>query len=200
MTFDFSCVSWSFYQKEVDEIINELLETLREFNTDNIVVHYKIKNISPLDEFNFHDKMKFREFMADFASFANFQWKVETRCDWDFSKVPFRMSSEKIEGLIKIFQTGGAYSQGVGKKRALELEESIRHQFQQNSDNLYIFNIAKYDLDEGVGTKSFSVDMNTYDSLKGISKWFALIAWDDLMFIINPKSSDFYVIAITDED
>ena len=200
MTFKFSLISWSFSQTEADHVVNDLIDSLSEINVQCIVAHYKIETNQPLEEFNFNDKSNYAHFMSEFADYANSGWKAETNRDWDFGKVPYRTSSEKIHGLIKIFQSGGAYGSGVSRGKALELELGVRQNFQQNSDKILIFCIAEYKFTESSDEKSFTVNMETYDSLKNISSWFSLVAWDDLMFVINPKSNDFYVIALTDED
>jgi len=200
MTFKFSLVSWSFSQTEADHIVNDLIDSLGEVIAQKIVAHYKIETSQFLEEYDFNDKLKFAHFMADFADFANSRWKIETNCDWDFRKVPFRTSAEKVQGLIKIFQIGGAYSPGIGEERALDLEQRFRKIFQENSDKIFIFCIAEYNFAENSDEKSFTINMKTYDSLKSISSWFSLIAWDDLMLIVNPIINDLYVIALTDED
>lgn len=200
MTLKFSLISWGFSQTEADDLVNDLIDSLKEVNVQNIVAHYKIETRQPLEEFNFNDKLKYAQFMIDFADYANSGWKAETNHDWDFSKVPYRTSSEKIHGLIKIFQSGGAYGSGVSRGKALELELGVRQNFQQNSDKILIFCIAEYKFAENSDKKSFTVDMKTYDSLKNISSWFSLVAWDDLLLIINPKSRDLFVVALTDED
>ncbi len=200
MTFKFSLVNWSFYQTEADYVVNELIESLGDVIAQKIVAHYKIETTQSLEKYNFNDKLKLASFMADFADFANSRWKNETNRDWEFRNVPFRTSAEKVQGLIKVFQSGGACSPGIGEERALDLEKRFRDSFQQNSDKIFIFCVAEYNFAESSDGKSFTVNMKTYDSLKNISSWFSLVAWDDLMFIINPKSNDLYVIALTDED
>ena len=64
--------------------------------------------------------------------------------------------------------------------------------------DLIILNMVEYNFSDRI-SKSYSMGDDMFE-LKRISPWFAQIAWDNLIFVINPGSRMMYVIAFTDMD
>ncbi|MHA1908606.1 MAG: hypothetical protein ACW98Y_14995 [Candidatus Thorarchaeota archaeon] len=143
----------------------------------------------------FQDASNYKSFFQQFSQQANPLWQEE----WDFSKVPYRSHSEEISGLIAILRSGGAYSDGHSFSEAHQIEEEFRFRFKGDSSELVILSMVQYEYSDHE-TTSFTLDLKELSSLSQISKWFLQIAWDNLIFIINPDSRMMYVVAYTDED
>ena len=187
-------MDFSFLEKESDETLIELSKTAGAL-VSTITAQYEIKTDLVLNKEFFQDEGNFSFFFKKFAEYANPFWTKKFNSIWDFSKVPFRESNSRIEGVIKILRTGGPLTEVYEKETAIAMEEEFRREFQGDSSELVIFCIANYEIsDESL---SFTVDIK---DLSKISNWFELLAWDDLIFIINPKYNSLYVIAFTDED
>lgn len=192
-------MNFKFREVETDGTLKELYRILKHL-VDTEVAQYDIETDIPLVDYPFQDASKYNEFFCDLSDYANQLWTSRVNNDWDFSKVPFRKSSDKIDGLYKILRVGGAYSENHQKKEAIKIEENLRRHFQKDSPDLFIFSIPDYkftDDKEGQDIKGFTVDLGT---LGEISSFFEQLAWDDLIFIINPKYKVLYVIACTDTD
>jgi hypothetical protein len=192
-------MTFKFTEVEPDNTLNELYQILKAL-VDTEVAQYDIETDIPLTDYPFQDSSKFNEFFCDLSDYANQHWTSRVNNEWDFSKVPFRKSSDKIDGLYKILRTGGAYSENYQKREALDIEEKFRKQLQKDSSNLFIFSIVNYTISddkEGQDIKGVIVDLG---NIGEISSFFEQLAWDDLIFIINPKYKILYVIAFTDTD
>lgn len=179
-----------------DEILTDVFNTLRSLVL-TIMGYYKISGHEQLSQSYFRNEDNYRAFFNEFARFANDFWSIETNFPWDFSSVPYKESSEQIDGLIKILRTGGAHSECYSIAETNEIEENFRTYLQSDSSQLLIFSIGEYRLSEDEDNKSFSVGSR---DVVNVSAWFFDLAWDDLMFIINPDTREMIVIAITDED
>ena len=182
-----------------DSGVEDLFFTIsNEFGINPILARYKIipENMS-LIEFDFNEESNFHKFMNDFAEVANPVWSKKEELEWHFQNMKKRPDLEKIDGLLKIFLTGGPYTKGLEKDKASKLEEKFRTYFQKEKTNkLYIFCLAIYDISN---SGSFSCDFEVSD-FSNISKFFQLMVWDDLMLIINPNTQDFIVLAVTAKD
>ena len=192
-------MTFKFNEMEPDDTLKELRHILKTL-VDSELAQYEIETDLPLLDYPFQDSSKYNEFFQDLSDYANQQWSSRVNSDWDFSRVPFRKSSDKIDGLYKILRTGGAYSKNYQKEEALNIEEKIRRQLQKDTPNLFIFSVVSYEITidkEGQDIKGFIVDLG---NLGEISSFFEQLAWDDLIFIINPKYRTLYVIAFTDTD
>ncbi|MHA1934548.1 MAG: hypothetical protein ACW97A_04655 [Candidatus Thorarchaeota archaeon] len=189
MKLEFNEVESDEILEELNIIVGSLVETI------TAQYEFKFEGILKLDDFI--DIKRYDSFYEQFALFANKMWMSKTGHNWDFSKVPFKSSSEKIDGLIKILRTGGAYSEEYDKAQSLEIEEGFRKRFQEDSAELGIYCIAEYNLSKSDESRSFTADIK---QLGEVSSWFHQIAWDDLIFIINFEKGFLYVIALTDED
>ncbi|MGY5878737.1 MAG: hypothetical protein RTV31_00745 [Candidatus Thorarchaeota archaeon] len=183
-----------------EEIPHEIFYKLeRDLNVVSSYGQYRINSEINLDTYDFKDQEKYRLFFKQFAEFANPLWKEKTSVEWDFSSFPFREPSDIIQGLYRIWKTGGAYSNGLSDSLTSKLEEKYRMAFQKESKSLIIFCTVQEDyLGEDV-SGGWGVG-DQFLALKEISSWFHLVAWDGLMFIINPEENRLYVIAYTDED
>ena len=183
----------NFKQIERDSVLESLaslLETLVMTKTSQ----YEVITDSPLTKEYFEDEENYTKFFKAFAEYANPHW-VDI---WDFSKVPFRKPSDKITGLISIIRSGGAYTPDKTLEESEQIEEEFRFRFKGIWPELIIFNMVEYDFSDRT-TKSYGLGDDFFD-LKRISPWFLQIAWDNLIFIINPSAALMYVIAFTDED
>jgi hypothetical protein len=183
-----------------DPAIKELFFTIRnEFGISPILATYKIipENLN-LIEFDFDNEKNFNKFMSDFAEFANPIWsKKEFETKWNFQNMKKRPMKDKIDGLLKIFLTGGPYSPRLEKEDSYKLEQKFRTYFQKEDANkLYIFCLAEYDIsNDGNFSSNFEVS-----DFSNISNFFELMIWDDLILIINPNTQDFIVLALTARD
>ncbi|MFX1605420.1 MAG: hypothetical protein ACFFDD_05885 [Promethearchaeota archaeon] len=192
-------MNFTFRDVEADDALKELRQILKTI-VDTEVAQYIIETDLSLVDYPFNDPSKYSDFFHDLSDDANQQWASRVNSDWDFSKVPFRRSSDRIDGLYKILRTGGAYSENYPKGKALKIEDKIRRQFQKDSPNLLIFSIVNFEITddmEGQDFKGFIIDLG---NIGEISSFFEQLAWDDLIFIINPKYYILYVIAFTDTD
>jgi len=156
---------------------------------------YHIESDVPLNLEFFKDSENYRMFFDQFATFASPFWKS----DWNFSKFPFRSPSEEIEGLMALLRSGGAYSKARSFSEATEIEREFKHRFKGSSSELVILSAVDYVYSDQE-TKSYGVSMKGLADLQKISRWFFHVAWDNLIFIINPDTRNLYVIAFTDED
>lgn len=157
-----------------------------------------IKSNQSLEGPVFENEESYSTFFKLFSDYANPLWRERVCVDWDFAKVPFRRSIERIDGLLKILRTGGAYSEEYTKNEASKIEERFRTEIQRDAPSILIFCIAKYKLYEVDDTVTgYIVQIK---DLGHISSFFEQLAWDDLIFIINPRYSMMYVIAFTDTD
>lgn len=107
-------------------------------------------------------------------------------------------------GLFRILKTGSAYTSAEGEpyteEEAAIIEEKHRKALQRDADSLLIF---CYVLDDTRGedvSSGFGIPKEMLEIRDRISPWFEAVAWDDLMFIINPKHNMLYIIAYTDSD
>ncbi len=193
----------SFTEEDPDETLEELSSILGFVEVE--VAQYFVESDEPLEDFDFGDPTEYRKFFAQFAEYANQLWSSRTRTQWDFGKVPFRISNPTMSGVYRILRTGGAYSgagkdaNAMGKVDAIEIEGRLRAGFQKDANSLHIFCVVEFTHTDDAGS-SFLVDMESYDQLGNVSQFFNRIAWDDLLFIINPEYSTLYVIAFTDTD
>jgi hypothetical protein len=190
---------FKFSECEPDNALKELYQILKGL-VDTEVAQYNIETEIHLSDYPFNDRSKFNDFFYDLSEYANHLWALRVNNDWDFSKVPFRKSSGMIDGLYKILRTGGAYSENYSKNEALNIEEKIRRQFQKDSPDLLIFSVVDFEITddkEGQDIKGFILDLG---NIGEISSFFEQLAWDDLIFIINPKFQTLYVIVFTDTD
>lgn len=78
---------------ELNKIVGAIVET--------IVIQSEIKTDLELTKQFFRDQKNFSLFFKEFANYANPTWNKDYSRNWDFSKVPFKESSERIEGLSK---------------------------------------------------------------------------------------------------
>jgi hypothetical protein len=193
----------TFTEEDPDETLEELSTILGFVEVE--IAQYFVESDESLEDFDFGNPTEYRTFFSQFADYANPLWNSRMRGDWDFSKVPYRYPSDIIKGVYRILRTGGAYSgagkdaNALGKVEALEVEGRLRAGFQKNANSLHIFCIVEFTHTNDAGS-SFLVDMASYDQLGDISQFFNRIAWDDLIFIINPQYNTLYVIAFTDTD
>ncbi|MFX1449630.1 MAG: hypothetical protein ACFFCM_02235 [Promethearchaeota archaeon] len=181
-------------------LIEELFFTIsNEFGIAPILATYKIipENLN-LIEFDFDNEKNFNKFISDFAEFANPLWsKKVVGTKWNFQNIKKRPMKDKIDGLLKIFLTGGPYTKGLEKDESYKLEEKFRTYFQKEDTNkLYIFCLAEYEISNG---GKFSCNFE-YSDFSNISDFFELMVWDDLILIINPNTQDFIVLAVTARD
>jgi len=192
-------LNFTFREVEPDDALKELHQILKAI-VDTELAQYDIESDLLLVDYPFEDPSKYNDFFSGLSEHANQKWATRVNNDWDFSKVPFRKSSDKIDGLYKILRTGGAYSENYHKSEALNIEEKIRRRFQKDSPDLLIFSIVDFEITEdkeGQDIKGSILDLGNIDE---ISSFFEQLAWDDLIFIINPKFHTLYVIAFTDTD
>ncbi|MFW9768492.1 MAG: hypothetical protein ACFFEM_06695 [Candidatus Thorarchaeota archaeon] len=189
-------MSITFKEIPPDDALEELYNTMKSLVVVE-VAQYKIESDTPLVDYSFHEESKFREFFDSFSSYASPLWSSRISMPWDFSKVPFRKSSTKLDGVYKILRTGGAHSETTHKDDALTIEETLRVAFQKGAPTLLIFAVAHYKLSSENSDSGFVVSLG---NLGEISPFFEQLGWDDLMFVINPKYKTLYVIACTDTD
>ena len=189
-------MTFRFKEVQPDEALAELLKTLR-FLVVTEVAQYKIESDVSLNEYPFHEEPKFAAFFDSFSEYASSKWTSRVDGNWDFSKVPFRKSTKKMDGIYKILRTGGAQSETYDVSEALTIEETLRIGFQKGADSLLIFAFARYKLSDTKVDTGFTVDLG---NLGETSSFFEQLAWDELIFIINPKYSTLYVVACTDTD
>ncbi len=192
----------SFEELEPDEFIlalkNEIL-----FVEVNIA-QYHILSQTPLADYDFEKQDSYHAFFDAFAKYANSRWKEKTGDKWDFSKFPFRKSDEIIKGLFRILKTGGAYTSDEGEpyteEEATRIEQKHRKALQGDAESLTIFCYVLEDMHGEDVSSGFGVPDEMMEIRERISPYFECMAWDDLMFIINPKHQMLYVIAYTDTD
>ncbi|MHA2003363.1 MAG: hypothetical protein ACXACG_16050 [Candidatus Thorarchaeota archaeon] len=187
-----------FTEVDNDETLNELYSILDFVEVE--VAQYKIDASEPITKYDFKDPEKFKNFFEQFAADANPLWRGRARGEWDFAKVPYRESSATVKGVYRLLRTGGAYSETYEEGKASEIEEDLRKRFKKDSDSLPVFCVVESEYPDDDSTGGFTVDMKAYEVLGEISSFFNLIAWDDLIFIINPKYETLYTIAYTDVD
>jgi hypothetical protein len=187
---------FSFHEIQPGDTLDELYNTLKSLVVVE-VAQYKIQSDIPLTEYPFHEESAYHEFFESFSQYANPLWSSRLGVQWDFSRVPFRKSSSKLDGVYKILRTGGAQSETHLKDDALAIEERFRIKFQKGASSLLIFAVGHYKLSNDNGDSGFVVSLG---NLGEISPFFEQLGWDDLIFIINPKFKTLYVIACTDED
>jgi len=187
---------FTFQEVQPDHALDDLYNTLKSLVVVE-VSQYKIESDTPLVDYPFHEEEKFREFFHSFSTYANPLWSSRLGITWDFSRVPFRLSTTKLDGVYKILRTGGAHSETHHSGEALQLEETLRIAFQKNAPSLFIFAVAHYKLSNDNGESGFVVSLG---NLGEISPFFEQLGWDDLIFVINPKYKTLYVIACTDSD
>jgi len=192
----------TFIEEDPDDTLLELASIIGFVEVE--IAQYYVESDGHLENYDFTNIEEYRHFFTDFAEYANPIWSSRTRVEWDFNKVPFRYSSDTIMGFYRILRTGGAYSGDGTNANALEkteasaIEARLRAGFQQNANSLQIFCVVEFThMNAG---DSFLVDMDSYEQLGDISLFFNKIAWDDLIFIINPEYGTLYVIAYTDSD
>ena len=187
-----------FTEIENDETLNEIYSILDFVEVE--VAQYKIDTSEPLAKYDFKDPEQYKRFFEQFAEDANPLWKWRTRGEWDFTKVPYREPSDTIKGVYRLLRTGGAYSETYEKSKAMEIEQDLRNRFKKDSESLPVFCVVKSEYLDDDSSGGFTVDMKSYEVLGEISSFFNLVAWDDLIFIINPKYDTLYTIAYTDVD
>ena len=189
-------MKFSFKEVQPDEALSELLKTLR-FLVVTEVAQYKIESDVSLFNYPFDEEQKYRAFFDAFSDYASPKWTSRVDGNWDFSKVPFRRSTEKMDGIYKILRTGGAQSETYNVSEALTIEETLRISFQKGAESLLIFAVPRYKLSSDKADTGYTVDMG---NLGEISSFFEQLAWDELIFIINQKYKTLYVVACTDTD
>ena len=106
---------------------------------------------------------------------------------------------ESIKGIYRILKTGGPHTNYFNDVETSKIDERYRKAFQKDTQTLFIFGFVKEEL-RGEDTSTGFIVPNYAPELGEISTFFELVAWDDLMFIINPKYNTLYVIAYTDTD
>ncbi len=186
--------------KFTEELTDSILEELaKELVMGAVVAQYKIESDVSLDTYDFQDHEKYRSFFEQFAEYANERWTRNTTVDWDFSVFPFREPSDILRGLYRILKTGGAYSDGLGDNETTKIEEKYRKELQKDSNSLIIFCAVREDFRDVDVSTGFGVSDDMVE-LATISQFFEIVAWDGLMFVINPDYSTLYVIAFTDTD
>lgn len=190
-------MSFTFTEEITDEILDRLVREVG--YVDVKVAQYRIDSEIPLDTYDFQDQEKFRLFFHQFSEYANERWKLATKTEWDFSGFPFRESSEIIKGLFRILKTGGPHGEDHSEDEATRTEERYRKGFQKGSNSLIIFCVVREDLRGEDVSSGFGVSEDILET-KEISPFFEVVAWDDLIFIINPKTNTLYVIAYTATD
>jgi hypothetical protein len=176
-----------------------LMEISRELPTRVHVAQYLIKCDTPLCQYEFQNEEKYSVFFSDFARYASSGWKDKTSVDWDFSKFPFREPVDTLRGVHRVLKTGGAYTQGIGEEEASRSEERLRRGLQKDSASLLIFCASNEDFRGEDVSNAFGVPEDLFE-LDKVSPWFEGIAWDGLMFILDPQHSVLNVIAYTDTD
>ena len=182
--------------KQIDP--NKTLESLIALLETLVMVkaaQYKFESEVLLNHEYFKNEENYKIFFEQFAQNANPLWQD----DWDFRNVPFKLLSEKISGLFSIVRSGGAYSKDQTFSEASQIEKEFSHRFRGSSSELVILSMVDY-VYMNQEKKSYGVNMADLASLGKISPWFFQLAWDNLIFIINPDMRMMYVIAITDED
>jgi hypothetical protein len=190
---------FKFFECEPDNALKELYQALKGL-VDTEVAQYNIETEIHLSDYPFHDRSKFNDFFLDLSEHANHRWALRVNNDWDFSKVPFRESSDMIDGLYKILRTGGSYSENYSKSEAQNIEEKIRRQLQKDSPNLVIFSVVEFEITDDKEDQDIKGSILDLGNIGEISSFFEQLAWDDLLLIINPKYKTLYVIAFTDTD
>lgn len=183
-----------FKQIEPDDTLQSLVKLLESLVLVKAGQYLIESDIIPNREF-FENPENYKMFFDSFAEFASPIWKS----DWDFRKFPFRKPSEEIDGLVSILRSGGAYSKAQSFSEAIQIEKEFKHRFRGQSSDLVVLSVVDYVYSDQE-TKSYGVSMTALAGLQKISRWFFQIAWDNLIFIINPDSRNLYVIAFTDED
>ncbi|MHA1928968.1 MAG: hypothetical protein ACTSV2_10385 [Candidatus Thorarchaeota archaeon] len=183
-------MSFKFTEVQKDDLFEELEQELG--FVSRVLAQYHVNSEISLETYDFKDKDNYRSFFEQFGESENSEWKIKTDCDWDFGKFPYRESSDTTRGLVRILKTGGAYDEENGAlhedKEAIDLENTYLEGFRKKASELYIFDVIMEDI------------RGEILELKHISLYFELLAWDDLIFIINPAYSTLYVIAYTDTD
>ena len=185
------------FNEEIPEDIFDKLQ--RDLDVSLLFGQYHIDSEFDLETYDFTDQAKYSQFFKQFAEFANPLWKERTSSEWDFSTFPFREPSDIIQGLYRIWKTGGVYSEELDDEATSELEEKYRKALQKDSKKVIIFCAVQEDYRGEDTSGGWGMD-DQFLVLKDISSWFHLVAWDGLMFIINPETSQLYVIAYTDTD
>jgi hypothetical protein len=190
-------MTFSFQEVQPDYALEELYKTLRSLVVTEIA-QYEIESDYPLADYPFHEEEKYRVFFDAFSEYASPLWNTRVDGEWDFSKFPFRKSARIMDGIYKLLRTGGASSETHNSDEALTVEEILRIRFQKGAATLLIFAVGQYRLSENENDTGFIAPGS--GNLGEISSFFEQLAWDDLIFIINPKYRTLYVIACTDED
>ncbi|MGY5853097.1 MAG: hypothetical protein RTU92_05985 [Candidatus Thorarchaeota archaeon] len=185
-----------FTEEITDDILDELV---RKLEVGAVVAQYKIESDISLDDYEFQDEENYREFFTQFAEYANERWKVKTSVDWDFNLFPFRESSNILCGLYRVLKTGSAYGHLFSDEEAAKVEEKYRKALQRDSQSLIIFCAVCEDFRSEDVSRGFAIP-DEMRELSTISSFFELVAWDGLMFVINPEFNKLYVIAFTDSD
>ena len=80
------------------------------------------------------------------------------------------------------------------------MEQIHRKALQGDAATLFIFCYVSEDTRGEDFSSGFGIPEEMLEIRDRISPWFEAVAWDDLMFIINPQSNMLYVIAYTDTD
>ncbi|MFX1518671.1 MAG: hypothetical protein ACFFCD_01930 [Promethearchaeota archaeon] len=164
----------SFEKIEPDEHLKELKSTL-----DSLVVaevaQYQIKSDQSLESFDFENEESYSTFFKLFSDYANPLWRERVYADWDFARVPFRRSNERIDGLLKILRTGGAYSEQYTKDVAYRFEKQFRTEIQRDAPSILIFCIAKDTLSEDDDTVTGYVVQ--IKNLGRLSSFFEQLSW-----------------------
>ena len=190
-------MSLEFKQVDRDDTLENLaglLETIVTRPQNVKTAQYQVESDVSINKF-LEDETNHRRFFETFSECANQYWGES----WDFSHVPFRAASDRIDALISIVRSGGAYSDGQSLSEAQQVEEEFRFRFKGTASELVILSVATYEYSDDI-TKSYSINGDDYRALRKISPWFLQVAWDNLIFIINPETRVMYVIAFTDED
>ena len=194
-------MSFKFTEVQKDDLFEELEQELG--FVSRVLAQYHVNSEVSLETYDFQDKDKYRSFFEQFGESENDEWKIKTDCDWDFGKFPYRELSDSTRGLVRILKTGGAYSEKNGApyedEEAVALEITYLEGFRKKASELYIFDVIVEDIRGEDVSSGFGVPEEMLE-LKHISSYFELLAWDDLIFIINPAYSTLYVIAYTDTD
>ncbi|MHA2135542.1 MAG: hypothetical protein ACW99J_16920 [Candidatus Thorarchaeota archaeon] len=187
---------FTFSETDPSETLLEAQTILRAM-VDVEVAQYKISSIESFDASLFKDRSNYASFFEQFGRYANQNWERRTGHKWDFARTQFSTLRERIDGLVRILRTGGAYSEGQGQDEALSIERDFRMRLQGDSHDLAIICVANYGFDIREIDTGYTVDLN---DLGEVSSFFNQLAWDDLVYVINTTHMMMYVIAFTDED